>query len=82
VRRQRLATHLGRLEVHAEQALDRRVEPQELLDRRGDQAGVGPQRHEQLGLQDQPVQHERQQAGRGLVAGHEQLLGEPSHLAV
>ena len=37
---------------------------------------------DQLGLLDQPVQHQRDQARRGLVPGDQELLAEPAHLVM
>ena len=47
----------------------------------GIRAGIGPQRRHQLGVLDEAEEHESDEAGRRLVAGHEQLVAEVSYLA-
>ena len=76
---------LNRVEADPCVELDRRVEPQSLLDRRRHQGRIGPERSERLGVRQQLVDSVTDQVGRGLGAGREQedryrqdlVLGEP-----
>lgn len=57
-----------------QRALQRRIEPQQLLDERLDSLGVGSKSSQDLGVLRHPVNRAAQRVRRGLVAGDENLL--------
>ena len=81
-RRQDLVADRARLGIRSEQTLHRRVEPQELLHRGGNQLRVRSQLGNQVRLLDQTVEHQRDQARRRLVPRNQELLAEPAHLVM